>query len=73
MTMSSPTLAAPESVQREARRTSSGTANASLDQNRQDLAQSDIAQLAYALWEQHGRPDGTAAQDWFEAEAQLRR
>lgn len=32
----------------------------------------DIAKLAYALWEERGRGDGGAEQDWFEAERQLR-
>jgi hypothetical protein len=31
----------------------------------------DIARLAYALWEQRGRVDGSADQDWLEAERQL--
>jgi Protein of unknown function (DUF2934) len=71
--MSSPASAAPGSVQREAGRISSGTANASREQGRQDLAQNDIAQLAYALWQRRGCPDGNAEQDWLEAEAQLRK
>ena len=32
----------------------------------------DIAALAYALWEERGRGDGGAEQDWLEAERQLR-
>jgi len=31
----------------------------------------DIARLAYALWEQRGRVDGSADQDWLDAERQL--
>jgi hypothetical protein len=27
-----------------------------------------IAEKAYALWEQHGRPHGNDLQDWLEAE-----
>lgn len=34
-------------------------------------ATSDIAILAYQLWEERGRPDGSAEQDWLEAERQL--
>ena len=30
--------------------------------------QSDIASLAYQLWEENGRPEGTSARDWEEAE-----
>lgn len=31
-----------------------------------------IAQRAYELWQQRGCPQGTAENDWYEAEAQLR-
>ena len=31
----------------------------------------DVAQLAYRLWEQAGRPPGTAESDWYRAEALL--
>jgi DUF2934 family protein len=30
-----------------------------------------IGELAYRLWQARGCPDGTAEQDWFEAEKQL--
>jgi hypothetical protein len=30
-----------------------------------------IAALAYAFWEQRGRPEGSADEDWFNAEAAL--
>jgi len=30
-----------------------------------------IAKLAYQLWEERGRPLGTAEGDWYEAERQL--
>lgn len=39
-----------------------------LDQKRQREA---IEKLAYALWENHGCPEGTAEADWFEAEQSL--
>src|SRR5688572_19650917 len=32
-----------------------------------------IAQRAYELWEQAGRPDGRSAEHWFEAENELSR
>ena len=35
-------------------------------------AHADIAQLAYALWQERGCVDGCAEQDWFRAEAMLR-
>ena len=30
-----------------------------------------IAQLAYQLWEERGRPEGSAEEDWLRAEKQL--
>jgi len=30
------------------------------------------SELAYSLWQQRGCPEGSADQDWFEAERQLR-
>lgn len=35
------------------------------------LKQSDIALLAYQLWEKEGRPDGRDTEFWLKAEAQL--
>jgi hypothetical protein len=32
-----------------------------------------IARLAYSYWEARGRPDGSSEEDWFRAEAELRR
>jgi hypothetical protein len=31
----------------------------------------DIAALAYALWQEQGRPDGTQEENWLKAELQL--
>ena len=33
--------------------------------------ESDIALLAYRLWEERGHPEGSPEVDWFEAEHQL--
>jgi len=33
--------------------------------------QDSIRQLAFQLWQQRGRPDGSAEQDWLAAEKQL--
>lgn len=44
--------------------------NTSSEQN--STAQQDIANLAYALWQARGCPEGTADQDWFEAEQTIR-
>ena len=38
----------------------------------QDPSGQDIAKLAYALWEERGVPDGSAEEDWIEAERRLR-
>jgi hypothetical protein len=32
----------------------------------------EIAQLAHSYWEARGRPDGSAEEDWFRAEQDLR-
>lgn len=52
--MSTPVLATPGSVQRDAQ--------TNLPR------QQDISKLAYALWQQRGCPEGTSEQDWIEAE-----
>jgi hypothetical protein len=31
----------------------------------------DIASLAYAIWEEEGRPDGKDLEHWLKAEAQM--
>jgi Protein of unknown function (DUF2934) len=36
------------------------------------LAYEEVARRAYAIWEARGRGDGSAEQDWLEAEQQLR-
>jgi len=82
--MSSPALAAaPSGMQRETSGLSSAATNVpreqSLQQNidqelsQQGLSQDDIANLAYALWQRRGCPEGTAEVDWLEAEAQLQK
>lgn len=62
----------PASSQSRAMETSKSIGNASeteqLEQNRQREA---IEKLAYALWENHGCPQGTAEADWLEAEQNL--
>lgn len=35
--------------------------------------QNNIAELAYALWQQRGYPEGSAEIDWIEAEKQVAR
>jgi hypothetical protein len=35
------------------------------------LGREEIARLAYQIWEERGRPIGSAEVDWYEAERQL--
>jgi len=35
------------------------------------IAQEQIASLAYALWQQRGCPEGSSEEDWFRAEQEL--
>lgn len=37
------------------------------------LEHKKIARLAYSYWEARGRPEGSSEEDWFRAEAELRR
>ena len=55
--MSAPAMALPSSVKQE-------------DIN-QDVSQQDIANLAYALWQKRGAPEGSPQKDWIEAERRL--
>jgi hypothetical protein len=56
--MSAPAKASPGSVQRSV--------------ETKNRSQQDIANLAYALWQQRGSPEGSAEEDWKEAETRLR-
>jgi hypothetical protein len=63
MSMSAPALAVPDSVQQK-------TTQQPKEHN---TFKQDIANLAYALWQQRGCPQGASAeQDWFEAEERMR-
>jgi hypothetical protein len=64
--MSAPTIAVPGSVQRNQTITPSGN-DTTLPQQQQQQQQ-EIANLAYALWQRRGSPDGSPEQDWQEAE-----
>jgi len=35
--------------------------------------QDEVASLAYAYWQERGCPEGSPEEDWFRAEADLRR
>jgi hypothetical protein len=70
--MSAATQLAPSSVPEDA--------NASIQQTlgahpeiTSNTGQSEIAQLAYMLWQQRGCPEGTPEVDWLNAEQQLTR
>jgi hypothetical protein len=39
--------------------------------NRGTASREQIAQRAYEIWEQTGRPDGQSSAHWFQAEAEL--
>jgi len=59
MSMSAPAIAVPNSIQQETTQ----------QPEEKDTFQQDIANLAYALWQQRGCPEGASAeQDWFAAE-----
>jgi len=42
-----------------------------IETNKVDEQQNQIAHIAYSLWEQRGRPEGSPDVDWFVAEAHL--
>ena len=48
------------------------TKTSELSRNMEDLGR-QIAQRAYALYEQRGRQEGFAMQDWLQAEQELAR
>lgn len=50
----------------------SGTAGRVESSQRRGPTHETIACRAYRIWEEHGRPHGTAEQDWYQAEAELR-
>ncbi len=43
----------------------------SADARPERLTQSEIASRAYERWQHRGRPDGSAEEDWFEAEREV--
>jgi Protein of unknown function (DUF2934) len=43
-----------------------------LNENQFELQQESVSQLAYRLWEERGRPEGSPEYDWFLAEELLR-
>jgi Protein of unknown function (DUF2934) len=57
----------------ERRIASTGQTLAPNSQSNESSRFEDIAQLAYALWQQRGCPAGSAETDWLEAEQQLSR
>ncbi len=44
----------------------------SAEPNQQSPTHEQIVSLAHALWEQKGCPEGSADEDWFEAEKDLK-
>ena len=43
----------------------------STDSHEKQFTDSDIASRAYERWQHRGEPDGSAEEDWFEAEREL--
>jgi len=62
MPMSAPAIVVPGSVQQETKR----------EPEIKNSPQQDLANLAYALWQQRGCPEGSPEQDWLEAEEMMR-
>jgi Protein of unknown function (DUF2934) len=63
----------PGRIQKESEmRKSPTSASASHSGTPATSMQEDIAKLAYALWQQRGCPQGSADEDWLEAERKLR-
>ena len=48
------------------------TAVSSSDPIQNDPSRDDIAKLAYALWESRGGLGGSAEEDWYRAEQEIR-
>lgn len=43
----------------------------SMDSREKRFSNSDVASRAYERWQLRGQPDGSAEEDWFEAEREL--
>ena len=48
-----------------------GENRSTMDSPEERLSNSDIASRAYERWQRRGQPDGSAEEDWFEAEREL--
>jgi DUF2934 family protein len=65
--MSAATISPPGSIQRNQKTAERPEQNIPINPSQQD-----IANLAYALWQLRGCPEGSADEDWKEAERQLK-
>ena len=45
--------------------------SSSVSQHRKGLAHHDVSSRAYELWQERGCPDGSAEEDWLQAERQV--
>ena len=63
MSAPAPTIVIPDALRREPKRPP--------EPEIQNSPEQDIANLAYALWQQRGCPGGSSEQDWLEAEERL--
>jgi hypothetical protein len=48
-----------------------GENQSSMDSREKQFRESDVASRAYERWQRRGQPDGSAEEDWFEAEREL--
>ncbi len=48
-----------------------GNHETSADARPERLSESEIASRAYQRWQHRGRPDGSAEEDWLEAEREV--
>ena len=48
-----------------------GPNRSSMDPGEKRFSDSDVASRAYERWQRRGQPDGSAEEDWFEAEREL--
>jgi hypothetical protein len=48
-----------------------GDSRSPMDSREARFSHSDVASRAYERWQRRGRPEGSAEDDWFEAEREL--
>lgn len=75
--MATPKRARASSNENTSRNKKTAPANTEVSVAHRAILQVDVEEAirtrAYELWEQHGRPDGSALQDWLRAESEIGR